>query len=199
MTRTIKADFNTVVLPFDLTANQVQNVFGTGTEVYAFSENGTENAEEISINFNKGDGTISANVPVLVKATQASTEQVFQGVQVVAPTADVKVAGTNASFVGVYAPETIGEGHFFIGNGALYKSAGSTNINAFRAYIQLANPNVTPSDIKMFVDGEEVATGIEGVQGVQEVQGAIYNLAGQRISKMQKGINIVNGKKIAIK
>ena len=27
----------------------------------------------------------------------------------------------------------------------------------------------------------------------------IYNLAGQRISKLQKGINIVNGKKIIVK
>ena len=26
--------------------------------------------------------------------------------------------------------------------------------------------------------------------------GAVYNLAGQRLSKMQKGINIINGKKI---
>ena len=25
---------------------------------------------------------------------------------------------------------------------------------------------------------------------------SIYNLAGQRVSKMQKGINIVNGKKV---
>jgi flagellin-like hook-associated protein FlgL len=177
-----------------LTANQVQNVFGTGTEVYAFSENGTENAEEISINFNKGDGTISANVPVLVKATQASTEQVFQGVQVVAPTADVKVAGTNASFVGVYGPETIGEGHFFIGNGALYKSPGTTSIKAFRAYIQLKNPNVTPASIKLFID--DIETAISEINGIEAENGTIYNLAGQRINKMQKGINIVNGKKI---
>jgi hypothetical protein len=28
---------------------------------------------------------------------------------------------------------------------------------------------------------------------------SIYNLAGQRISKMQKGINIINGKKIVVK
>ena len=32
-----------------------------------------------------------------------------------------------------------------------------------------------------------------------ESKTVIYNLAGQRLSKMQKGINIVGGKKIAIK
>ena len=45
------------------------------------------------------------------------------------------------------------------------------------------------------------ATGINSVQGsafkVQD--SAIFNLAGQRMSKMQKGINIVNGKKVIVK
>ena len=44
----------------------------------------------------------------------------------------------------------------------------------------------------------------DGPVGINEVaehadNGIIYNLAGQRLQKMQKGINIVNGKKIAIK
>lgn len=197
MTRKIKEGFNTVVLPFDLTANQVQTAFGSGTEVYEFSEGGEENAEYITISFNKVvAGTISANVPVLVKATEASTEQVFNGVQVKAPAEDAIVKGKNASFVGVFGPTTIGTGHFFIGNGALYKSTGSTNIKAFRAYIQLAHPNV-PNDVRMFVDGEETETGIENVNvSDNDNQAVIYNVAGQRVSKLQKGINIVNGKKV---
>ena len=52
----------------------------------------------------------------------------------------------------------------------------------------------------MFVGSEEVATGIEEINGQWSIANgqsdAIYNLAGQRISKMQKGVNIVNGKKI---
>ncbi|MBQ6191567.1 MAG: hypothetical protein IJK51_04625 [Bacteroidaceae bacterium] len=192
MTRNIKADFNTVVLPFDLTANQVQTVFGSGTEVYTFSETSTD-PNDVTINFNKViAGTITANVPVLVKATQASTEQVFKGVQVVAPTAEeVKVEGTNFDFVGTYAPMTVAEGDYFIGNGALYKSAGNTSLKAFRAYIKAK----TEASVKMFINGEEFETSISEINGVAE-NGVIYNLAGQRISKMQKGINIVNGKKV---
>ena len=192
MTRNIKADFNTVVLPFDLTANQVQTVFGSGTEVYAFSETSTD-PNDVTINFNKViAGTITANVPVLVKATQASTEQVFTGVQVVAPTTEeVKVEGTNFDFVGTYAPMTVAEGDYFIGNGALYKSAGNTSLKAFRAYIKAK----TEASVKMFINGEEFETSISEINGVAE-NGVIYNLAGQRISKMQKGINIVNGKKV---
>lgn len=40
---------------------------------------------------------------------------------------------------------------------------------------------------------------ITGVSSLVEEEVAIYNLAGQRLSKMQKGINIINGKKIIIK
>jgi hypothetical protein len=39
-------------------------------------------------------------------------------------------------------------------------------------------------------------TGISGITSSNAQEGLLYNLAGQRISKMQKGINIVNGKKI---
>ena len=53
--------------------------------------------------------------------------------------------------------------------------------------------------IKAFVFdfGDDDADGINSLTpAFSEGEGAIYNLAGQRISKMQKGINIVNGKKI---
>ena len=190
LTRTIKEGYNTVCLPFNLTANQVTNQFGAGTEVYAFSENSVD-ANNAVINFNKGDGSITANVPVLVKATTESTSQTFEGVQIVAA-GDAKVAGTNFDFVGTYAPiATIAAGDYFIGNGKLYKSAGSTSMNAFRAYIHAKSAEVKPI---LFIDDE--ATSIDAINGLEAESGVIYNLAGQRISKMQKGINIVNGKKV---
>lgn len=196
--REVKEGFNTVVLPFDLTEAQVNAAFGAGAEVYAYSETGAADAEDITINFNKvAAGTISANVPVLVKATAASSEQVFNGVQVVAPTTDVQVAGTNASFVGVYAPETIGEGHFYVKDGALYSSVGSASIKAFRAYVRLTNPNTTSSSVKMYIDG--LATSISEVNGNVANDEAIFNLAGQRVSKVQKGLYIQNGRKFFVK
>ena len=197
ISRTIKEGFNTVCLPFDLTANQVASAFGTGSEVYAYSE-ASDDANSATIKFNRNDGSISANTPVLVKATAKSTEQVFNGVQIVAPDGEAKVAGKNFDFVGTYAPTTVAEGDYFIGsgalhqNGALYKSAGKTDMNAFRAYIH-ANAK-TDASVRLFID--DVETGIEAINGVEAENGAIYNIAGQRLGKMQKGINIVNGKKI---
>ena len=49
--------------------------------------------------------------------------------------------------------------------------------------------------VKNFIFDDEDATGINAIDNTVE-DGAIYNVAGQRLQKMQKGINIVNGKKI---
>jgi len=192
VSREIKEGFNTVCLPFDLTANQVATAFGTGTEVYTFSENSAD-ANDVTINFTKGDGSINANTPVLVKATAASEEQVFQGVQIVAA-AEAKVEGTNFDFVGVYALTTVEENDWFIAQGALYKSAGNTNIYAFRAYL---DNKTGVSEVKLFIDG--LATRISEINGTAVENGAIYNVAGQRVQKAQKGLYIVNGKKVVIK
>ena len=41
----------------------------------------------------------------------------------------------------------------------------------------------------------ENATGISGVEALDE-NDIIYNVAGQRLQKKQRGINIINGKKV---
>ena len=192
MTRNIKAGYNSVVLPFALTANQVAAAFGTGTEVYEFSESG-DDANNVTVNFTKNDGSIAANTPVLVKATDASTEQVFEGVQIVA--GDAVVEGTNVSFKGIYAPTTVAEGDYFVADNKLYKSAGTTSIKAFRAYID-ATEEETP--VKFFIGGQafDYETAVNGIEAAPAQNSAIYNIAGQRVSKAQKGIFIVNGKKV---
>lgn len=50
----------------------------------------------------------------------------------------------------------------------------------------------------LYFSEDGVETAIEGIDA-ETVNGAIYNLSGQKLSKLQKGINIVNGKKIMVK
>ena len=196
ITRTIKKGFNTVVLPFNLTANQVAAAFGDGTKVYNYSEN-SENAKQVTVSFTKGDGSITANVPVLVEATAESSSQLFEGVQIQAVTS-ATVVGTNCDFVGTYEPITISEGDYFIGNGAIYKSAGATTMNAFRAYINAKSANVRVSSF--FIDGVEgTTTEIEGLEVIDTNNDKLYNLNGQEVKKAQKGLYIQNGKKIVVK
>jgi hypothetical protein len=73
-----------------------------------------------------------------------------------------------------------------------YKAEG--NIPAGKGYIEL---NGTGPLVKALFFAEEDATGIANVNVNDNVNnGAIYNIAGQKLSKLQKGINIVNGRKV---
>ena len=148
------------------------------------------------------DGTISANVPVLVNVTYPH-QIMINGVHVVAPTSDVKVEGNFFDFVGTYAPiNPIPAGDYFVGyntekpDGAIFKSEGATSINAFRAYIhaKTAGARVT----NLYIDGVET-TDIDVLEAVGISNGKIYNLNGQEVKKAQKGIYIVNGKKLLVK
>ena len=76
---------------------------------------------------------------------------------------------------------------------------GTTYINGFRAWIEVAEGEEAPA---MFAFGrgaedDEESTGIESVELNGEL--VIYDLAGRRVEKMEKGIYIVNGRKVVVK
>jgi len=70
-----------------------------------------------------------------------------------------------------------------------YLAKEGTTIAAGKAYFQSA------SGVKAFYFADD-ATGIENLNNQNTLNTPIYNLAGQRLQKMQKGINIVGGKKV---
>ena len=73
-----------------------------------------------------------------------------------------------------------------------YKVDDNTTIAAGKGYLV-----ITDASVKGFYGFEiENATGIETLSNSPVKGENIYNLAGQRISKMEKGVNVVNGKKI---
>ena len=195
MVRNTKVGFNTVALPFDLTAEQVEEFFGEDAEVYEYSDGG-DDADNVEVDFGyKSEYTIEANVPVLVKATKAVSEITANNVTV--KTGEAKVEGTYLDFVGNYSGQVkIAEGDWFIGKDAVYQSTGDTNIKGFRAYLKTKSAEV--KGIQLFIEG--VATSISEINGIEKAEnGAIYTVSGQRVQKAQKGLYIVNGKKVVVK
>jgi hypothetical protein len=75
------------------------------------------------------------------------------------------------------------------GKAGFYKAEGT--IAAGKAYYQ------STSGVKAFYFGNGDATSIQTIDNAQKTtEDAIYNIAGQRLNKVQKGINIINGKKV---
>lgn len=95
--------------------------------------------------------------------------------------------GTVKGGTGIYALANKNHGIGF------YLVNSSVTIPKGKAYLQ-TGANTKEFLIFNFSDDE---TGINTVNSSElMVNGSIYNLSGQRISKLQKGVNIVNGKKV---
>ena len=113
-------------------------------------------------------------------------------------TADAKTAtagnqlkasdGTVTGGTGIYA---LAKKNDVVG---FYPVAASVTIPAGKAYLEVETD--AGGDVKAFYGFEEDATGIENLNVNDNLNESIYNVAGQRLNKVQKGINIVNGKKI---
>ena len=127
---------------------------------------------------------VPAGTAVVVKGSAGTYE-----LTVAASTDDVTSNLLKASNGAV----TGGEGIYALANKGqvgFYPVADTVTIPAGKAYL------VITGLVKSFFGFEEDdATGIETIAN-ETLNGSIYNLAGQRINKMQKGINIINGKKI---
>lgn len=83
-----------------------------------------------------------------------------------------------------------------------YKLNGDqSDIHWYQTIGEDALPVLDESHGIVIKDEGGIYTGIEEVQSSRPVQkdNVIYNLAGQRLNKLQKGINIVNGKKVLVK
>ena len=136
---------------------------------------------------------VPAGTPVLLKGSSATATLTIGTDYENAPVATTALTGS-------YLSKTIdGATDYVLGKSGSVVGFYHWNQNtlaANRAYID------TPAEVKGFViNWDELVDGIDQVQSSTfNVQSStIYNLAGQRINKLQKGINIVNGKKVLVK
>ena len=157
-----------------------------GVDAYVISTNSSNHATTVNIGKN-----IPAATPVILRGTATSVTATIND----DATATI---GTNL-LQGTYTERTLGDDDVVLGKSAttgigFYKS--SATLGANKAYLDLSGLSV-----KSFVlDFDDDATGIEKTLSDSPLKGEnIYNLAGQRIQKMQKGLYIVNGKKVLVK
>ena len=131
--------------------------------------------------------TVPAGTAVVVKAEAAGTYPVAQTTGAALGTDNSLVAATEAvtadgSQYVLAKPEGEEVGFYQVNEG--------TTIAAGKGYLVITGGSVKP----FYGFDPNGATGISGIN-IDE-NAVIYNLAGQRVSKAVKGINIINGKKV---
>jgi hypothetical protein len=204
--RTFTADdgWYTLCLPFALTEEDITNQF-KGADFEEFSSV-SQDGGSVNLKFNKVTET-KAGVPYLVKPKNTVENLMFID-KMISVSEPIKVTqninGKDYSFVGTFDPTTLpvdGTARF-IGSSGVELVAPTSNggdLKGLRAYFLFPS-----SGAQAKVCHGEIPTSIqfEKVDG-QDAVHRIYNLNGQYVGndqdRLQKGIYVVNGKKVVIK
>lgn len=198
VTRTIKAGAHaSICVPFAITS------IPEGLYVWEATNYDTKNN---IINFSKAV-EVPGNFPCILRNTTDQdielnwtwTGDINFGNYVGKDANTRKLGDTNVYFCGNWKEALVTDGtQWIVKNDGIHASvvkANGTKISPFRAYFT-GIPEGASAKLN-FIDGE--ATGINGVNAEADADGAIYNLAGQKVSAAYKGIVIKNGKKYLMK
>ena len=185
--RTFEAGWNTLCLPFEV--KDVEAIFGEGSKAY----------EVLGLVEGELDcclvDSLAPSQPYIIYLPEAITEdQILSDIT-------INVASTNAGFVQKYGVHMIGkynpvtsdmfsmELRKLNADGTFTKFGPEEVMNGFRALFSI------PSDEEVSLHLYDDPTGITSLKATTERK-SIYNLAGQRLNKAGKGINIIDGKKV---
>ena len=196
LNRTFKAGWNTVCLPFPVTAARL----GTNVTTYTLS---TPSGDAIT--FSKTSSAIAKNTPFLANFPSEEDNITFTNRTINEDkTPLVKTCG-DWTFTGSYEPSISMEGKWGVVNDGskVRKGGASSTLKSTRAYLEY-NGTANVNEMRIIIDGEE--TTITEIDGMPVGNFDVYNLQGVRVRQnvnsldgLNKGIYIVNGKKHIVK
>ena len=140
---------------------------------------------------------VPAKTPVLLYAAGGATEDIPVIASASALENNDLVAGTGAAVAttdGDYTNMILNVVDDQVG----FYYANDQTVAANRAYLHFSSEFAPTAGAPMVIEFADEVTGIEAVEAETSANG-IYNLAGQRVAKAQKGLYIVNGKKVIVK
>lgn len=198
LNRTFKAGWNTLCLPFPITAARL----GNSAETYILNTTSTGEA----LTFNKTSSTIAKNTPCLVYFPSEVNSITFSSRKINDEKKPLTTT-TNGTwnFIGSYEPSMSMEGKWGVVNDGskVRKGGAGSTLKSTRAYLEY-NGTANVNEMRIIIDGEE--TTITEIDGNPVGNFDIYNLQGMIVRKnantldgLNKGIYIVNGKKYIVK
>lgn len=156
----------------------------------------------LTLNYRYGEGdVIPGGTPVLLKASAADTYNLTYVAN------DVTAAPTGNLLHGsdVATTTTGGEKYYALqyGKGSNASKLGFYWVNAdgaaFTSGAHKAWLALPASTLARFFSMDDETTGVQQIESAKMNVEGYYNLAGQRVAQPQKGLYIVNGKKVVIK
>lgn len=205
MYRNVYTGWNTLCLPFDMSAEALDAAFGTSCRLEALKTVTMEDGTFV-LNFTdvKAEG-VHANVPYLLYFTGENSNVKLQVENAVVhydatPQVEFSVAGAKLCFSGANTHiEANGQYGIYVRDNAdaNFTLVGSeTNgFYATRCFIKVDGV----SNARFISRHGNEATAIQQVQNGTETDGVVYGINGVRQNGVQQGMNVVDGKKVLVK
>lgn len=205
----VKGVWNTICLPFDVSAAQAKSVFGADVRIAALNAESKGNTLMFD---NKTAEGIKAAVPYLIMPSEVKADDKYEFYNVsIKPENAAQASAVSTldgfAFKGIYNKVDITQdinnsksyAAFLGANNTLFKAKANSITKGFRAYFAIPNSTAT-SALRVVVDGN--ATSIKNINcGVVESDDAVYNLQGQRVDtrSLMPGLYIKAGKKFVVR
>ncbi len=178
--------WGTFIAPFDVTIPE---------NISAYKATGVNNNR---VTLDAVTTTIPANTPVLLKNdTEDAVAETFYGISTA-----TQDSYTEGLLTGVYTAAKIpaGEHHYILQTQpetgqAFYLVETAFTATPYKCYLTY----VAPTPVKAFYLDFDSATGITKTTEKTEGTVSLFDLSGRRVSKAQKGLYIMNGKKVLVK
>ena len=192
--RVLLAGLNTVVLPFETTAEEL------GAQK-VLKYDGTQARDgKLYLTFSSVS-EMAANTPYVVFVDEDKAIAPFEDKTVESPT-DLTVSDPEYCFVGTYTcfakgASPIVSGDLIGGTEDFVLASGGNALKAYRAYMKKVG---TSKAAIGFLFDNDVVDGIETLEQLEQTgMQPVFNLNGQRVSRPQKGVFISGGKKVIVK
>ncbi len=171
LTRTVGDKYATVVVPFD-TQGTFYTLNAAGTDELIFSE----------------VTSLPAGTPALFHGDLSATGSNVN----VTPTLVTPDAVSGLTMTGTYTGKTI-TGGYYLKDNLFYAVNEYATVKPFRAYFS----GTVDSSVKAIRIGD--LTGVESTLSTATESPEVYDLAGRRLARPVKGVNIVGGDKILVR
>lgn len=221
-----KKGWNSIILPVDMTAAQVNEAFGEGTQLAKFNA-----LEENWIKFSTvdvaADGVVlEKNTPYIIYPTREPLGNytytidretktlngpvyVANGINYQDQTSDLTHTvngGGDMTYTGSYSnPTAVSKGSYMFSKGDLVHTSKDHNVKAYRCWLTEDAPSGRMLMFSLDGNGMGGTTGIHVIEeNKQNTNTGIYNLGGVRmntnnVDKLPKGVYIVNNKVVVKK
>lgn len=218
-TRTLSnLEWNSLFVPFEILVSDLTDEYDVAyiNDIHSYDNdfNGEIDQMEMEVIYIK-EGTLHANHPYLIRAKNDEAKEMnivvtdatlYSSAKADRTSIVCSSAYTDFEVIGTYEKMTAEEldGCYAIStSGAWSPIASGASLNPFRLYMTITSRDGSPvkvsqsaqARINIRVQGEDTETGITETEN-GNLKTENFDLSGRRVERMQKGIYIVNGKKV---